>query len=82
MLDLWRRLYSVADRLYALAPWRWMEGEELFGGEDPITGEIGFMYVMGQRGEHFGLSRYLGTEGLRVLQSLQDCDIDGQGIGN
>jgi hypothetical protein len=76
MLDLWRRLYSVADRLYALAPWRWMEGEELFGVEDPITGEIGFMYVMGQRGEHFGISRYPGTEGLRVLQALQDCDIN------
>ena len=48
MLDLWRNLYSVADRLYALAPWSWMDDGKPFGIQDPVTGEIGFIHVTGQ----------------------------------
>ena len=73
---LWRKLYSSADRINALAPWRWMDDSELLGVQDPVTGEIGFMHVLGQAGEHFGISRYPGEEGLGVLKSLQEGDID------
>ena len=72
MLDLWRKLYSVADRLYDLAPWSWLQNERPFGVQDSVTGEIGFIHVTGQAGEHFGISRYPGPEGLRVLMSLYD----------
>jgi hypothetical protein len=75
MQDLWRELYSTADRLYALAPWQWIGGSERFGVQDPITGEIGFINVMGQAGDHLGISRYPGEEGLRVLQALQESDL-------
>jgi hypothetical protein len=76
MLDLWRKLYSVADRLYALAPWSWLENDRPFGVQDPVTGEIGFIHVTGQEGQHLGISRYPEAEGLRVLMSLYDDTLD------
>ena len=59
-----------------------MDGGELFGVQDPNTQEVGFMYVMGQDQQHFGISRYPGTEGLRVLQSLESCDVNDPLIGS
>jgi hypothetical protein len=58
-----------------------MEGNEPLGVQDPITGEIGFIHVLGQGGEHFGISRYPGAEGLRVLRFLREGDIDDPASG-
>ena len=63
-LDSWRRLYEAALPLKKLAPWEGMAEDEVFGVQDPETGTIGFVSVMGLLGEHFGLAVYLGAEGL------------------
>jgi hypothetical protein len=63
-LDEWRRLYELAISLKELKPWGWMWDGDLFGVEDPETGEIGYCCVMGRGGEHYALAIYRGSEGL------------------
>jgi hypothetical protein len=70
-LDEWRRLYEAAVEFRDLAPWDWTAEEELFGVQDPETGEIGYCCVLGGMGEHFALALYLGSEGLDGLWRMR-----------
>lgn len=63
----WRRLYAAALRVKELAPWEWMEEVDVFGVQDPDTGEWGFLSVMGFLGEHYAVSVYRGTEALHAF---------------
>ena len=60
----WKRLYELAAEVKNLAPWRWMQEDDLFAIQNPDTGENGFVSVMGSGGEHFAVGIYLGTEAL------------------
>jgi hypothetical protein len=60
----WKRLYELAAELKQLAPWEWMEEVQIFGVENPDTGEVGFVSVMGMLGEHLSVGVYCGVEGL------------------
>ncbi len=68
----WRKLFDLAIELKKLAPWEWMTDEEIFGVENPETGEIGYCCVMGALGEHLALGVYLGTKGLAGYQFIRD----------
>jgi hypothetical protein len=68
----WQELYGAARRVKDLAPWEWMEEPEVFGVEDPETGEVGFVSVMGLLGEHFAVSLYLGPEGLYAFWGFEE----------
>ncbi len=63
-LEKWRELHELADSLKKLQPWEWMWDGDVFGVEDPETGEIGYCCVMGRGGEHYALAFYRGSEGL------------------
>lgn len=69
-LEEWRPLYEAAIRAKEVRPWEWMDGSEIFGVEDPETGQIGYVCVTGMLGEHFSLSLYLGPDGLYGLLAL------------
>lgn len=58
------RLYEAAIAVKELAPWAWMTEEAVFGVQNPETGQIGFVSVMGTLGEHYAIAVYLGREGL------------------
>ena len=59
-----RQLYQAAVRVKELAPWTWMDESDVFGVQNPETGELGFVSVMGMAGEHFAIAVYLGAAGL------------------
>lgn len=71
-LDQWRKLYDLAAKAKELAPWDWMEEDDIFGVRMPGTGEIGFVSVMGRLGEHLSIAVYQGIEGLVGFWKMQD----------
>ena len=69
-----RPLYALLNQVKELSPWEWMEEDDLFGVQDPETGEIGFVSIMGMAGEHFAVGIYLGAKGLYGLMRLKEMD--------
>lgn len=63
-LEEWKRLYDLMAQVRELAPWDWMEEDDIFGLQIPKTKELGFVSVMGMLGEHFAVAVYQGAEGL------------------
>lgn len=72
MAQQWRPLYELADRIKELAPWEWMDEDDIFGVQDPDTGEIGFVSVMGALDEHLCIAVYLGVNALYQFWELED----------
>jgi hypothetical protein len=63
-LEEWKRLYDLMAQVKELAPWNWMEEDDIFGIQIPETGELGFISVMGTLGEHLAVAVYQGVKGL------------------
>ncbi|MBV9848153.1 MAG: hypothetical protein JO250_00555 [Armatimonadetes bacterium] len=70
-LDEWRALYEAAARFHEVAPWDWMEDADVFGVQDPESGEVGYCCIMGALGEHFALAAYRGSRGLAGLWEVR-----------
>ena len=68
----WPKLYALGNRIYALKPWRYMYEDEITGVRDPVSGTIGFISVMGNLGEHYALTVYLGERALGQYQELSE----------
>jgi hypothetical protein len=73
---LWRRLYTLAGQLGSMQPWDWMDETDVFGVQDPATGELGFVSMMGALGEHRALALYRGAGALYEFWELEDEDSD------
>jgi hypothetical protein len=69
----WSRLLESAGRIKQLAPWQWMQEDDIFGVTHPETGEIGFISVLGALGEHLAVSVYLGASALTRFLALQQA---------
>jgi hypothetical protein len=70
-LDEWRRLYTLADQIKAMAPWQWMEEVDIFGVQNPETSELGFVSVMGMLGEHLAITVYRGGRAIEDFWRIQ-----------
>ena len=73
-LNDWRALFRAAQAFRELAPWGWMEDSHLVGVQDPVTGEIGYLSVLGKLGETLGLVVYLGRKGFDSYLNLLGAD--------
>jgi len=51
--------------------WEWMDEVDIFGVENPETGEVAYCSFMGALGEVFALNAYLGPEGLQSYFNFQ-----------
>lgn len=72
--EQWQQLYTLADRIKALAPWDNLFEDELFGVRDPVTGEDCFISVMGQGGDHYAIGVYVGALALYQFWALHDIE--------
>ncbi len=71
----WKDLYSVAIDFKKLKCWNFMWDSDIFGVQNPVTGEIGYCCIMGSAGEHFALGVFLGSEGLEGLFKIQSDQV-------
>lgn len=71
-MDEYKRLYQAAEDFKQLACWKWMSDIDIFGVQDPVSGEIGYCSVLGADAKVFGLAVYLGDEGFASLQSVME----------
>ena len=71
-MNNWPKLYTLADQISALKPWKFMKEDEIFGVMDPVTGACGYLSVMGNLGEHYSVTVYLGERALGQYFELAD----------
>lgn len=77
-LEEWRALYAAAQKIKEIEPWDMMYEDELFAVQNPETGEIGYVSVMGAAGEHFSVAAYLGTQGIHGFFSIQEMAMEDE----
>lgn len=77
-LEKWGRLYQLMDEIKELAPWEWMVEADVFGVQNPLKEETGFVSIMGQLGEHYAVAVYLDAEGLYGFWGMQEAGPDLQ----
>lgn len=73
VLGLWREVYALAAHVWELAPWTFMDETDLFGVEEPVGRERGFVSVMGALGEHHAVAVYRGAKGLYEFLALESA---------
>jgi hypothetical protein len=66
-------LCQLASMIMQMSPWRFMSEADVFGFQDPVTSELGFISVMGQLGQHRAIAVYRGVEGLYGLRRFEDA---------
>jgi hypothetical protein len=79
--DPFPRLLQAAAEFLQARCWEWMNDTDIFGVQNPDSGEVGYCCVMGNAGELFGLGVYLGSMGLLAYEmvatgALQPGDIE------
>jgi len=67
----WKSLYDAAIAFRNIKPWEWMKETDIFGVQNPQTGEVGYCCIMGEMGEVLAIAVYLGTEGLEGYLNIR-----------
>jgi hypothetical protein len=67
----WKSLYDAAIAFRKIEPWEWMKETDIFGVQDPQTGEVGYCCIMGELGEVLAIAVYLGTVGLEGYLNIR-----------
>lgn len=67
-------LYRLSSELLALSPWEALEEDELVLVKQPYSSDICYCSVMGAMQEVYSLHVYLGDDGYRTFQRLQEAE--------
>ncbi len=59
-----KKLYNQALKFKEIRCWEYMEDTDMFGVMRPGSGLIGYVCILGNAGEVFGINAYLGPRGL------------------
>ncbi len=73
-----KKLYELTAKFKKIAPWNWMTDSNIFAVKNPADGQIGYCCVGGAEETQFGLTVYLGSEGLKTYLEI----IDGKAENN
>src|SRR4051812_11605372 len=73
--SVWQRLYKIADEFYRTKPWEWIEDLDIFGVQDPSTGQIGYCSILAGDKDFIGFVVYRGTRGLEACKLMQTADL-------
>jgi hypothetical protein len=82
--EQWKTLHDAASGLRRIKPWEWMSEEDIFGVQDPESGETGWCcFLRSAKGAGAGsFLVYRGAEGLRAYRRVRDGDFpEEDGIG-
>lgn len=79
--DVLEGLFDTAMKFRKLEPWVFMGDSEVFGAQNPDTGEIAYCCVMGTMGQVLGLVAYRGTTGFEFWRKMQDGEISPESPG-
>ncbi len=71
-LAQWKTLYDACIRFRKAACWEWMTEDDVFGIENPKTGEVGYCCIIGNLGQLLGFIIYMGTDGLESYKNMPD----------
>lgn len=71
----WNYLLQQVVEFSELAPWKWLDDNQIFAIEHPEIDELVYCSVLGSFGEEFGLAIYIGNDGLRYLKLVLDGSI-------
>ncbi len=66
-----KELCQLAHKTQQLKPWTFMDETDVFGVQDPDTGEIGFVSVMGALGEYEAVAVYRGSDALYAWRDFE-----------
>lgn len=78
----WQKLCDVTESLVRLAPWQWMDREDIFGIQLPDSDRVGFVSFAGDRESRYRLCNVLlGWHGLkRFLRVIEREEITKRDI--
>jgi hypothetical protein len=71
----WKALYDAALEFRGIEPWGWMKETDIFGVQNPQSGEVGYCCIMGELGEVLAMAIYSGTQGLQGYINIQKGQI-------
>ncbi|KEF38478.1 Plasmid pRiA4b ORF-3-like protein [Schinkia azotoformans MEV2011] len=71
----WPRLLELTEELKQLQPWKWIDDDQIFAIQDPETKEYVYCSIMGAGGMEYGLSAFIGVEGIEYLRGLLTANI-------
>jgi hypothetical protein len=70
--EIWTEIHRMAEELYMLQPWEYMEETDTFGVRTNLSGKTYFISVMGSGDQIRAISAYEGAPGLYGFWELED----------